>query len=363
MKRSDRRPGIARLIALLAASVSLAVGGVRPGEPPGADGNVPRRLSAELGEELFFHETFGGNGRTCATCHDPRNEFTVSPELIRGRFAADPDGPLFRPVDSDDGKGRDYTTLLEFGLFNVNVPLHPDVSVVDDPLRRTITVRRGAPSIANAALTAPYLQDGRGASLQDQAAGAILDHMQPRRGATEKELNAIARFEEGMFYPLRLRALRGDPDVLPLDPDFSIPVQGETARRGKVVFDRHCLRCHDGELRDTPADPRASRFVSVFVSEVNVPNLPILRLAFKMPDGSVVETITPDPGRGAITGRLEDLNAFDTPPLRGLKHTAPYFHDNSAPTLGNVVDHYNNTFQFRIFGRDREDLIAYLELL
>ena len=60
--------------------------------------------------------------------------------------------------------------------------------------------RCGVPSIANAALTAPYLQDGRGASLQDQAAGAIKDHMQPRRGATAKELNAIARFEEGMFY-------------------------------------------------------------------------------------------------------------------------------------------------------------------
>lgn len=324
---------------------------------------MPRRLSAELGEDLFFHETFGGNGRTCATCHDPRGEFTVSPALIQSRFAADPEGPLFRPVDSDDGKGRDYTTLLERGLFRVTVPLHPNVSVVDEPSRRTISVRRAAPSIVNVALTGPFLQDGRAASLQEQASGAIADHMQPRRGPTAKELEAIAAFEQGTFYPLRLRALRSDDDPLPLAPDFSIPIQGEAARRGKIVFDRHCLRCHAGETRDLPADPQAPRFVSVFVSESNAANLPILRLAFRMPDGSTVETITPDPGRGAVTGKLEDLNAFDTPPLRGVKHTAPYFHDHSAATLGDVVDHYNNTFQFRIFGGDRDDLIAYLELL
>ena len=319
--------------------------------------------TAQLGEDLFFHESFGGNGRTCATCHDPREEFTVSPELIRQRFASEPDHPLFRAIDSDDGDGRAYSALLDRAVFRVTIPLHPTVSSVDHPLSRSITVRRGVPSIANVDLTAPYLQDGRATTLEDQARGAIRDHMQPKHQPTAKELEALARFERDLLYPLRLRSVRDTTDPVAKPPGFSVPVHSDAARRGKATFDAHCRKCHDGELGDRPENPATSRFANVFVSEANVPNFPMLRLAFKQADGSIVETITPDPGRAAITGDLNDLNAFDTPSLRGVRHTAPYFHDNSAMTLGDVIDHYNATFQFRIFGPARDDLIAYLELL
>ena len=345
---------IPSVVLFAASSLALAAG---------SDGNVPHRTSAALGEDLFFHETFSGNGRTCATCHDPRDEFSVSPELVRQRYASDPDHPLFRPVDSDDGDGRAYTKLLTFAVFSVTIQLHPNVSLVDDPLRRTITVHRGAPSIANVDLTGPYLQDGRAATLQEQARGAILGHMQPTHPPTAKELDALAQFERDLLYPLRLRSLRDTSDPVAKTPGFSAPVQSQAAQRGKVSFDAHCRKCHDGELADQPANPAASRFVGVFVSEANVPNFPMIRLAFKQPDGTIVETITPDPGRGAITGDLNDLNSFDTPSLRGVRHTAPYFHDNSAASLEDVIDHYNDTFQFRIFGQAKDDLIAYLELL
>lgn len=43
-------------------------------------------------------------------------------------------------------------------------------------------------------------------------------------------------------------------------------------------------------------------------------------------------------GRAAITGRLEDLNAFD----------APYFHDNSAATLDDLIEHDNDTSQLSL---------------
>jgi len=36
----------------------------------------------------------------------------------------------------------------------------------------------------------------------------------------------------------------------------------------------------------------------------------------------------------------DDWNKFDVPGLRGLRNTAPYFHNNSADTLEEVVDHY-----------------------
>ena len=341
----------------------LAVFPCYGGEKSNASPSVAKTASFELGDDLFFHETFGGNGRTCSTCHDPRNEFTVSPELVQERYQQDPAHPLFRAIDSDDGRGNNYDTLLDHALFRVTIPLHPNVTLVDTPAQRAITVWRGVPSIANVSLTAPYQQDGRVATLSEQALGAIRGHMQPTRRPTPKELDALAAFEAQMFYPLRLRTLRDTTDPLPRLPGFSIPVTNPAAVRGQASFELHCSRCHAGELGDGPADPTAAHFANAFVSDANALNLPLFRLRFRQADGSSIETVSPDPGRAALTGNLIDLNVFDTPSLRGVKHTAPYFHDNSATTLDDVIDHYNSHFQFQISGLERDDLIAFLESL
>jgi cytochrome c peroxidase len=345
--------------AVAVPSALLLLGGALGVAAP----NDNRRAPFELGEDVFFHETFGGNGRTCATCHDPRNEFTVSPELVQQRYQADPGHPLFRPIDSDDGRGNSYATLLDHALFRVTLPLPPSVTLVDTPLERTITVWRGVPSIANVGLTAPYLQDGRAATLPEQALGAIRGHMQPTRKPTARELESLETFQEQFFYPLRLRSLGDASDPLPKTPGFSMPAVNDAALRGKASFNLHCQRCHDGELASRPRDPAGSSFANAFVSDANTLNLPLFRLAFRQPDGTTIETVSPDPGRAAITGRLEDLNLFDTPSLRGVKHTAPYFHDNSANTLDDVIRHYNLHFQFQIGPLEREDLIAFLETL
>ncbi len=319
--------------------------------------------SAEVGKRLFNEETFRGNGRVCATCHRPRTEFSITPELVQEHFRRDPTHPLFRPIDSNDGQGRDYSNLLEHAVVRVNIPLHDDVALVANPTSRTIAVWRGMPTISNLALTGPYLQDGRATTLQEQAVAAIEDHMQPGRKPLDKELDSIALYVRGLFYPLRLESLTDFGDRIPRPAEFSIPVTSAAAQRGRDVFNRHCLSCHGGETRERPTDPHQPRFTTVFVSEANRPGFSMLRLAFRNPDGSVTEVETPDPGRAAITGRLQDLNAFDIPHLRGLKHTAPYFHDNSAKTLGAMVDHYNEFFPFNITPAQKQDLLAYLELL
>jgi cytochrome c peroxidase len=53
------------------------------------------------------------------------------------------------------------------------------------------------------------------------------------------------------------------------------------------------------------------------------------------------QAFSTDPGRAGITGNPEDFEAFDIPQLRGIAHTAPYFHDNSHATLADVIDTYS----------------------
>ena len=51
---------------------------------------------------------------------------------------------------------------------------------------------------------------------------------------------------------------------------------------------------------------------------------------------------------GFVGGPLpsDDWEKFDMPGLRGIGKTAPYFHNNSAATLEDVVDHYIEFFKF-----------------
>ena len=53
---------------------------------------------------LFERETFGGNGRTCVTCHS-RETGTFNPKDAQQRFAHNPQDPLFLADGSDDGRG------------------------------------------------------------------------------------------------------------------------------------------------------------------------------------------------------------------------------------------------------------------
>ena len=63
--------------------------------------------------------------------------------------------------------------------------------------------------------------------------------------------------------------------------------------------------------------------------------------------------------------------------LRGVRHTAPYFHDNSAKTLEDVLQHYRPFFHITsdldgpgpqpplvdLTEQDQRDIIAFLKRL
>ncbi|HET9129944.1 MAG TPA: hypothetical protein VFO86_03290, partial [Terriglobia bacterium] len=97
----------------------------------------------------------------------------------------------------------------------------------------------------------------------------------------------------------------------------------------------------------------------------------------------VFHVVSPDPGRALITGVsgagalfggdptpfLSNVNAFKISQLRGVRNTAPYFHDNSAKTLEDVAAHYAKFFNVATGGaivltpQDQQDIVAYMNLL
>lgn len=339
----------------------LPPGLVREGAP--TDGALQHLVSYERGRRLFFEETFGGNGRTCATCHEARAEFGLTPELVQARFAVDPTDPLFRALDSDLGDGASYSLLLTFALFKVDVPMHPDVRLADDPEARVVSLRRSVPSVVNVALTAPYQWDGRAGDLLEQALGAVQDHFEAGRLPNRAELQSLARFQAEMIAPPRLRALLMQGDPVPLDEEYSMPLPSLAARRGEAHFRDTCGQCHTTDLLHRPPPEDPGIFRRVFISELNKPGLPVRRFLFRNPDGTETPVDSPDPGLALRTGKLQDVGFFEVPSLRGIRHTAPYFHDNSVNTLQDVVDHYNGNFGFGLTGRRLEEIIAFLETL
>lgn len=49
-----------------------------------------------------------------------------------------------------------------------------------------------------------------------------------------------------------------------------------------------------------------------------------------------------DKGRGAITGKAQDMGMFKVPTLRNIAQTAPYMHDGRFQTLEEVIEHYSS---------------------
>jgi cytochrome c peroxidase len=70
-----------------------------------------------------------------------------------------------------------------------------------------------------------------------------------------------------------------------------------------------------------------------------------------------------DPGRALITGQCADIGKVKGPILRGLAARAPYFHNGSAATLGDVVEFYNQRFDIGFTDQQKADLVAFLSSL
>jgi hypothetical protein len=341
------------------------------------------------GKILFERETFRGNGRTCQTCHSQETG-TVSPQDAQKRLKRNPKDPLFVHDGSDDGHGNGVQRMLKDATFLVEIKLPPNVSLAKDPNARTVTLRRGVPSTLNTPALDPVLMlDGRDPNLETQASNAIRSHYQGLDDPSSDDLRLIAGFQKSFefFSSFELwRFARGGPD-----PELPRG-RTESEKRGRRFFEDAagdpftkigiCAACHSGPMLNqtnqflpTPKPlPPGSRFQSILVSELNAAGNEVLDFIFKNPDGTTTLISSPDPGRALITGdsrndSFDNVNAFKIPSLWGVKQTAPYFHDNSAKTLEDVVVHYDKFFNLvtggvlRLTPQDQADIVAYMKLL
>jgi cytochrome c peroxidase len=173
-----------------------------------------------------FFQNLGTNGRTCFTCHQPQDGWSLSAQHARDRFDADSDDPLFRLVDgatcpSDDvsthqAKRTAYNLLLAKGLIRIGLPLPSDglqfeITEVEDPYgcntnpttgltgstTGTVSVYRRPLPAANLGFLSAIMWDGREPSLFSQAVDATLGHAQanPDKAPSAEQQQQIVTFE------------------------------------------------------------------------------------------------------------------------------------------------------------------------
>lgn len=108
-----------------------------------AAGSQPLDSLIARGESLFVFETFGGNGRTCATCHPPLNNFTIDTTFIA---SLPPNDPLF--VAEFDPNLEDLENPVLMRLFAM---ILENVDGFEDPTNKF--VMRGVPHTLGLGLT------------------------------------------------------------------------------------------------------------------------------------------------------------------------------------------------------------------
>jgi mono/diheme cytochrome c family protein len=68
-------------------------------------------------------------------------------------------------------------------------------------------------------------------------------------------------------------------------------------------------------------------------------------------------------GMDAAYAQRTTQKKYRTTPLRGLWQHTPYFHDGSAATLMDVVDHYNSVRTLQLTEQQKQDQVEYLKTL
>jgi cytochrome c peroxidase len=417
-------------------------------------GGIARTFSTSgsINMSSAFFKPIGTNGRSCVTCHQASDGWSVTAEHLQQRFEADGGlDPVFRPVDGAncpsadvstvDARRNAYSLLLKRGLIRVQLPVPTagefTVESIDDPYSCAETngsqlalYRRPLPA-ANLPFLTTVMWDGRESTagftlsqnLGHQAVDATIGHAEGLVPSAA-DVNDIVKFETELFTAqtdssgageLNAQNGAGGPVALskqpffvgindPLGPDptkfnpsamtlfskWENLTSSSNAKfaderlaiaRGEVIFNTFpinisgvkglndalhqdnipgtCTTCHN-----TPnvGNHSVALAIDIGLSDASrrTADMPLYTLRNKI-TGQTIETM--DPGRAMVTGKWADIGKTKGPVLRGLSSRAPYFHNGSAATIGEVLDFYETKFHLGLTTQQRADLEAFLAAL
>jgi cytochrome c peroxidase len=174
-----------------------------------------------------FFQDLGTNGRSCVTCHQPENAWTITPENVQTRFAAtDGADPIFRNNDGSNCEGvlpvsleekqAAYSLLLTRGLIRIGLDVPAGAEFVIDsvsdpsqcaPATNDASVYRRPLPTSNVSFLTAIMWDGRESSstsaieqdLRHQANSATRGHAEGAIDLTAEQAQQIVAFEMGLF--------------------------------------------------------------------------------------------------------------------------------------------------------------------
>jgi cytochrome c553 len=282
-----------------------------------------------VGADLFFRDSFGGNGRTCATCHPVDNNLTIDPRFIASLPDTDPLFVAERIRELEDlEKPRQ---MRRFGLILENVDgFEPDPTThfvlrsVPHTLSLATSVARPPGSPVPPIDFTGWSGDGapNPGALRDFMTGAIRQHYtrslervpgRDFRLANDRELKHIDHFmrRTGRLNELSIGA---------------VVMSDAGAELGRVAFQQvGCEACHGN------AGANSGTFNFNFNTGVESARHSALA-AFPL-DGGFGLTPNPDGSFGDGT--------FNTPPLIEAADTGPFFH--TATTVAGAPAHNTPT--------------------
>ena len=309
-------------------------------------------VSAEIcaGADLFFRETFDGNGRNCGSCHPVDNNFTIDAPFIA---TLEPDDPLF-VAEHDPGLATLERPMLlrNFGLILENVDGQDDLDnkFTMRSVPHTLSMATSITADPGDGTTQPPNErtgwSGDGApgdgTLRDFLTGAINQHYPADldripgvsfRFATDEELDLTVAYQLSLGRTNEL-----DLSLLALtDAD---------AAEGMAVFMDNargrCNGCHNNA---------GANFVVTGANRNFDTGVERLRLA-----ELDAQSIPGDGGFGGQGLAAPDLDSngdgvldafgdgsFNTTPLVEAADTGPFFHTNAFESVEDAVGFYNTT--------------------
>ncbi|BBL88423.1 di-heme enzyme [Vibrio rotiferianus] len=146
---------------------------------------------------------------------------------------------------------------------------------------------------------------------------------------------AFPNQQDAVTFPNVIKALAVfNRALISKDSDFDRGTMSSSAMRGQDLFNSEkmeCFHCHNGfNFSDSTLHDD-----SVFVSR------PFFNTGLYNIDGKGSYPIA-DNGLFTVTQDPKDKGKFRPPTLRNIAYTAPYMHDGSIATLGEVLDFYAN---------------------